>query len=70
MPKPPCLRDQLKKLLEVSDLPSDEREAITFMLTIIGDDPGDDLLADDVEAHYRARYRWYYDPKGNRRTAA
>lgn len=70
MPSDPCLRVKMEKLLEVPNLPEDERAAITFILTIFGDDPGDGLLDEGVESHYNARYRWYYNPQGHRRTAA
>lgn len=64
------LREKVVKLLEVSDIPMDERKALELVMTSVPEEPLEGLMFPEGQAHVEGRFEWYYRPNGELRRQA
>jgi len=65
------LRDKVVKLLEVQDLPVDERQVLDFVMSTAHPSlPLEDQMYPSTQAHVHARYEWYFRRDGQLRRVA
>lgn len=61
------LREKIDKLLEVPELPPDERKVFTFVVNTMPEGPLEDAMFPDTIFHVEGRFEWYFLPSGQRR---
>jgi len=58
------LREKVVRLLNVPNLPLDERASLDFVLEVNGEDELEGMLYPDVDSHITARFEWYFFSDG------
>ena len=61
------LRAKLLKLLDVEDLPLDERKTYAFVVTTVPEGSLEEAMYPEAAFHLAGRFEWYYRPNGKRR---
>lgn len=64
------LREKIQKLLEVSELPREERKVFEFILTTMPEGPLETALYPQPIFHVEGRFEWFFKPNGERRQKA
>lgn len=61
------LREKIQKLLEVPELPPDERKVFDFVLVTMPTGSLEEAMFPDTIFHVEGRFEWYFHPSGRRR---
>ena len=64
------LREKMQKLMEVPELPREERKVFELILTTMPDGPLEEALYPEPIFHVEGRFEWYFKPNGDRRRKA